>query len=84
MAGAVAVNTHADETDLRQIDPRELESQRQKGMSYLAGMGGQEGGVEDLNKGRPLWQYLLFATVLLLFAEQCLGRVRPRVGSSAR
>lgn len=77
--GSVAVNVSPDETDLRWIDPRELESQRQRGASFLAGVGGQADSAEDFNKGRPLWPYLLTATILFLFAEQLLARIRPRV-----
>jgi hypothetical protein len=83
-AATVAVNSHADESDLRWIDPRELEAPRQKSISYLAGASGQGTSVEDLNKGRPLWPWLLVATMLFLFTEQAIGRLKPRIRTSAR
>ncbi len=80
----VPVNMHADETDLRAIDPRELETQRQKEASFLTGPAGSSASPEDLSRGRPLWPYLLTLTLLLLFAEQLLARVRPRMRTAAR
>lgn len=78
-AAALAVNPHADESDLRSLDPRELESQRQKELTYLTGMNGRSAGVADLTKGRPLWHYLLLLALLFLFLEQWLGRLKPVV-----
>jgi hypothetical protein len=75
---ALAVNSHPDETDLRSIDPRELESKRQRDASYLAGMAGQEADISDLNKGRPLWHLFLLAALLFLFIEQWVSQVTPR------
>lgn len=80
---SVAVNASADETDLRWIDPRELESQRLRNGSFMAGMGGQGESAEDFSKGRPLWPYLLTATILFLFGEQALARIRPRLRPTA-
>lgn len=78
-AAALAVNPHADESDLRSLDPRELESQRQKELTYLAGMNRASADIADLTKGRPLWQYLLLLTLLFLFLEQWVSRIRPTV-----
>jgi hypothetical protein len=77
-AASIAVNSSPDETDLRWIDPRELESQRQRSASFLAGAGGQGDSAEDFSKGKPLWPYLLAATMLLLFGEQALAKIKPR------
>ena len=78
----MAVNPHADESDLRPIDPRELESVRQKEVSYLATAAG-EGGARDVDRGEPLWQYALLAAVLFLLCEQALARIRPKVAARA-
>ncbi len=78
-AGDIAVNLSADETDLRTIDPRELESDRRRQNSYVAGTGAADVDVGDLGKGRPLWHYLLLAALLSLFAEQYVGQMKPRV-----
>lgn len=77
-AGTLAVNPHPDETDLRAIDPRELETARQKAASYLAGISSGPSDVDDLGKGRPLWHHFLLAALLFLFAEQLVSRVRPQ------
>ena len=74
----VAVNPHPDESDLRGIDPRELESKRQQAVSYLAGTPGREADVGDLSKGQPLWPYFLLAALLCLFTEQLVGQVKPK------
>ncbi|MFI5384575.1 MAG: BatA domain-containing protein [Fimbriimonadales bacterium] len=88
MAGAdpvatLAVNPHPDESDLRSIDPRELESKRQRDLSYLAGASGGA-TVADLQKGRELWPYLLSLALLCLIAEQAIRRVglRPAKGGA--
>jgi hypothetical protein len=75
---SLAVNSHPDETDLRAIDPRELEAKRQKESSTMLGLDGRGAGIRDLQKGRPLWHYFLLAALLLLFAEQWVSQVRPR------
>jgi hypothetical protein len=78
-AGDIAVNVSQDETDLRAIDPRELESDRRRQNSYLAGTGAADADVGDLGKGHPLWHYLLLAALLCLFAEQWVGQMTPRM-----
>jgi hypothetical protein len=82
---ALAVNPHPDESDLRSIDPRELESQREKSRSYLTGSTGNDPDVSDLDKGTPIWHYLLIFAIAALFAEQAVGRVgvRSRKGKTA-
>ena len=78
----MVVNPHADESDLRPIDPRELESERQKEVSYLATAAG-DGGARELDRGEPLWQYALLAAALFLLCEQALARVRPKIAARA-
>ena len=78
-AGVIAVNPHPDESDLRSLDPRELEARRNRQNSVLEGQAGREADVSTLGKGVPLWQLLLIAALLCLFGEQCVSRLRPRV-----
>lgn len=82
--GIIPVNVAADESDLRPIDPRELESQRQKELSYGITAGAENDSMSDLNRGRPLWHYLLFLTLLALFAEQKLATLKPKTSLPAR
>lgn len=75
----LAVNTASDETDLRTIDPRDLETQQKRESSYFAAMGPSGGDIDSLGRGKPLWQYLLALALLCFFGEQCLARLTPRV-----
>ena len=72
---ALAVNPHPDEADLRSIDPRELETKRSRQLAFLGSSSGA-GSVGELNKGLPLWHYLLVIAVVCLIAEQGLRLVR--------
>lgn len=86
-AGILAVNPHGDESDLRSMDPRELEAGTrdvEKARSLLAGVSGNTARVEDLQKNRPLWQYLVLFTILLLLTEQWLSRLKPTVRSGGQ
>jgi Aerotolerance regulator N-terminal/von Willebrand factor type A domain len=74
----LTVNPHPDESDLRAVDPRELESRRRKGNAFLAGVTGQNGGIDDFRKGRPVWHYFLLVALACLLAEQWVGQLRPR------
>jgi len=74
----LAVNTDGDETDLRTIDPRELESQQKRQSSYFAAMGQGGSDLDSLGKEKPIWQYLLALALLCLFGEQWLARLKPR------
>lgn len=74
---SIAVNPHPDESDLRSIDPRELESERNRQASHLEGAT-QEANIVELDKGRPLWPTLLIIALLCLFAEQLVNWVRPK------
>jgi len=78
-AASIAVNISADETDLRTIDPRELESDRRRQNSYLADTSAADIDVGALGKGRPLWHYLLITAIVALFAEQLLTQIKPRI-----
>jgi hypothetical protein len=75
---SLAVNVHSDESDLRTIDPRELETQQRRESSYFAGMGKADSDLDSLSKGRPLWQYLLAFALLCLFGEQAVSRVTAK------
>lgn len=77
----IPVNVTADETDLRPVDPRELESQRQKQLSYVAGAGDAGNSVSDISRGHPLWHYLFFLALLALFAEQRLSMLKPKLSN---
>jgi len=81
--GDIAVNMSADETDLRTIDPRELESDRRRQNSYFAGTGVMDTEVGDLGKGRPLWPYLILITLLCLFVEQWVCGLTAKVRKRA-
>lgn len=69
----MAVNIHPDETDLRTIDPRELQSAHDRRPVYLAGEGNGAGSVQDLTRGRPLWPWVVLAAGAVLLAEQWLA-----------
>jgi hypothetical protein len=83
-AATIAVNTHADESDLRPIDPRELESKRSARGTYLvnAGGSGSSSALEDLRRPRPLWPYFLLAAFAALLLEHAVatfgGQARVR------
>lgn len=72
-AAVIAVNIHPDETDLRTIDPRELQSERNRVSTYLVGTSGKDTPLEDLSKNRPLWPYLLLAAFGVLVIEQLVA-----------
>jgi hypothetical protein len=74
----LVVNPHPDESDLRAVDPRELESQRRKGGSYLADLSGSGTSADELQKGRPVWHYFLLAALACLLVEQWVSQLRPR------
>jgi hypothetical protein len=78
-AATLAVNVSPDETDLRAIDPRELENDALRRNSFLTGAAGADADVGNLNRGRPLWHYLLIAALLFLCAEMAVSRIAPRV-----
>lgn len=73
----IPVNPHSDESDLRGIDPRDLESKRQKQVSVLAGA---SGGVDltTVRKGVEIWPYLIMGSLICLLIEQLVRRVGPK------
>ncbi|MGV3616812.1 MAG: BatA domain-containing protein [Fimbriimonas sp.] len=76
---SIPVNPAADESDLRTIDPRELETKRQRQASVLlAASGGAS--LADAQRGTELWPYLLGLALLSLLLEQSVRRV----GTTAR
>lgn len=77
-AAVVAVNIHPDETDLRTIDPRELQSERDRAPAYLVGTSGKDASLEDLTMNRPLWPYLLLAAFGTLVMEQLVAGLGAR------
>jgi hypothetical protein len=85
----IAVNTHTDESDLRAIDPRELESKRSARGTYMvnAGGSGSSAALEDLRRPRPLWPYFLIAAFVALLLEHTVAtfggqaRVHPQKGN---
>jgi len=82
-AASIAVNPSADESDLRSIDPRELESKRQKQVAYLAAAGGNGANLSDLQHGLELWPYLLVLALVMLLLEQVVRRVGFRRSAKA-
>lgn len=74
---SMAVNPHPDESDLRSIDPRELESQRQREVSLLAG-GTSGPSLSDMNRAMEIWPYLLFIALACLLGEQFVRRIGVR------
>jgi hypothetical protein len=79
-AATVAVNIHPDETDLRSIDPRELESQSQRGRSVSidAAVGDSSAALRSI----PVWQFAVLAAIAFLLLEQSVARVRPPAGGA--
>jgi hypothetical protein len=75
-AAVMAVNVHPDESDLRTIDPRELQSQQDRRPAYLVGASG--GQIEDLSKPRPIWPYVLVAALAALLLEQWVAGLGKR------
>lgn len=73
---ALPVNPSPDESDLRSIDPRELETKRQRQVSILQAAGGTS--ALDAHKGLDLWPYLLAGALLFLLLEQAMRRVGPK------
>jgi len=74
--GDIAVNVSPDESDLRQIDPSELESAEQKQRSYFVASTNTSPG--SLNHDTPIWPYLLVAALVLLILEQWLAGLNAR------
>lgn len=73
---ALPVNPAADESDLRAIDPRDLDSKRQRQVSILQAAGGTS--ALGAHKGLDLWPYLLAAALLFLLLEQLVRRIGPK------
>jgi len=79
-ASLIAVNTDPDESDLRTIDPRELQARQERRPTYLAGAGGAARDLDDLSRNRPLWPYLIAALLALLILEQLVSTLGTRGG----
>ena len=71
----LAVNPHPDESDLRAIDPRELQSKRAKHAAYAvhAGAVGAGSELDSLRHDRPLWPWCLLAVLLFLLLEHAVA-----------
>jgi hypothetical protein len=71
----LAVNPHPDESDLRAIDPRELQSKRAKHTAYAvhAGSVGAGSELDSLRHDRPLWPWCLLAVLLFLLLEHAVA-----------
>lgn len=75
----IAVNPHPDESDLRPLDPRELEGKRSARPSYLVGSGGGAAAqLEALRHGIALWPYCLLAAFAALLLEQIVATFGSR------
>jgi hypothetical protein len=83
-AAVIAVNTDPDESDLRTIDPRELQNERDRRPVYLVGGARGDTRLEDLSKSRPLWPWFLLAAFAVLVAEQWVAGLGARRGAKAR
>ncbi len=83
----LAVNPHPDESDLRAIDPRELQSKRTKHAAYAvhAGANGAAAELDSLRHDRPLWPWCLLAVLLFLLLEHTVaaygGQARLRAAN---
>jgi hypothetical protein len=77
-AGMFAVNVSPDESDLRAIDPRELQSRQSRRPALLIGSGRDAADPAGLTRGRPLWPYLVLALFALLILEQFLASLEPK------
>jgi hypothetical protein len=77
-SGMFAVNVSPDESDLRSIDPRELQSRQNRSPTYLVGSGRGPEDASELTRSRPLWPYLVIALFALLILEQLLASLEPK------
>lgn len=77
-AGLIAVNVNPDESDLRTLDPRELQSPKELRPTYFTGTGNGEQNLDDLSRNRPLWPYVVVALFLLLLCEQVVSTLSLR------
>lgn len=86
LAGVIAVNAHPDESDLRAMDPRELESLRKKRPTYAVNAANMNGvaDLEALRHARPLWPYCLLLAFLALLLEQAVATFGGRTRISPR
>lgn len=75
-AGMFAVNVSPDESDLRAIDPRELQSRRDRRPAYFVGAD-NAADPSDLTRSHPLWPYLVLSLFALLLLEQLLASLEP-------
>lgn len=85
----IAVNPHPDESDLRAIDPRELENKQGSRPSYVVGANGSAtAALDTLRHPRPLWPYCLLAAFIALLLEQVVAtfgsQVRLRMPTTGR
>jgi hypothetical protein len=77
LVASLPVNPHPDESDLRAIDPRELETKRQRQVSVMQAAGGGE-SLRKVQKGIDLWPYLIAFALASLLLEQGVRRVASR------
>ncbi|HZT42297.1 MAG TPA: BatA and WFA domain-containing protein [Chthonomonadaceae bacterium] len=76
----LAVNPHPDESDLRPIDPRELENKQGSRASYVVGAtGSATAALDTLRHPRPLWPYCLLAAFVALLLEQAVATFGSQV-----
>ncbi len=77
---AVAVNPHAEESDLRSLDPRTLRGKSSGQPAIVVDPGPDSmDRLAVLQHGRPLWSYCLLAVMLLLLLEQAVSATGERV-----
>lgn len=70
---SLPVNPSSDESDLRSIDPRELETKRKRQATILASAAGGS-AVAQAQRGQDIWPYLFAAALGLLLLEQTVRR----------
>ncbi|MEW6355359.1 MAG: BatA and WFA domain-containing protein [Planctomycetota bacterium] len=72
VAGAVAVNVHPDESDLRPMEEQAIAKRSRSGDKHFVEAGTGEQTLAAVRLGRPIWHYLLIASLVVISVEQAL------------
>jgi len=75
--GAFAVNPPAEESDLTAVKPTDLQN-AVRNCLVAGSLEDLSTMIADLDQGKPLWDYLLAATLVIVIIETALAnRVKP-------